>query len=39
MFSDCDLNSVSSVGNATGNRARIALIDRDKRLEAETEDR
>ena len=36
MFPDCDLDNVSSVGNAAGNGARIALLDRDKRLEAET---
>ena len=35
MFPDCDLANVSSVGNAAGDGARIALLDRDKRLEAE----
>jgi uncharacterized 2Fe-2S/4Fe-4S cluster protein (DUF4445 family) len=35
MFPDCDLNCVSSVGNAAGDGARIALLNRDKRLEAE----
>ncbi|MHB8769950.1 MAG: ASKHA domain-containing protein [Syntrophales bacterium] len=36
MFPDCDLDHVSSVGNAAGDGARIALLNRDKRLEAET---
>ena len=36
MFPDCDLNHVSSVGNAAGDGARIALLDRDKRTEADT---
>lgn len=35
MFPDCDLRSVSSVGNAAGDGARIALLNRAKRLEAE----
>lgn len=35
MFPDCDLECVSSVGNAAGDGARIALLNRDKRLEAE----
>ncbi len=35
MFPDCDLDCVSSVGNAAGDGARIALLNRDKRLEAE----
>jgi uncharacterized 2Fe-2S/4Fe-4S cluster protein (DUF4445 family) len=35
MFPDCDLNAVASVGNAAGDGARIALIDRGKRAEAE----
>ncbi len=35
MFPDCDIDHVSSVGNAAGDGARIALLDRDKRLEAE----
>jgi uncharacterized 2Fe-2S/4Fe-4S cluster protein (DUF4445 family) len=35
MFPDCDLDQVSSVGNAAGDGARIALLNRDKRLEAE----
>jgi len=34
MFPDCDLDHVSSVGNAAGDGARIALLNRDKRLEA-----
>ena len=36
MFPDCDLEKVSSVGNAAGDGARLALLDRDKRREAET---
>ena len=36
MFPDCDLDSVASVGNAAGDGARIALLDREKRVEAET---
>jgi uncharacterized 2Fe-2S/4Fe-4S cluster protein (DUF4445 family) len=36
MFPDCDLEGVSSVGNAAGDGARIALLDRGKRGEAET---
>jgi uncharacterized 2Fe-2S/4Fe-4S cluster protein (DUF4445 family) len=36
MFPDCDLDRVSSVGNAAGDGARIALLNRDKRLEADT---
>lgn len=35
MFPDCDLDHVSSVGNAAGDGARIALLDRDKRREAD----
>jgi uncharacterized 2Fe-2S/4Fe-4S cluster protein (DUF4445 family) len=35
MFPDCDLDHVSSVGNAAGDGARIALLNRDKRQEAE----
>jgi uncharacterized 2Fe-2S/4Fe-4S cluster protein (DUF4445 family) len=35
MFPDCDLDHVSSVGNAAGDGARIALLNRDKRIEAE----
>ena len=35
MFPDCDLDCVSSVGNAAGDGARIALLNRDKRREAE----
>jgi uncharacterized 2Fe-2S/4Fe-4S cluster protein (DUF4445 family) len=35
MFPDCDLDHVSSVGNAAGDGARIALLNRDKRVEAE----
>jgi uncharacterized 2Fe-2S/4Fe-4S cluster protein (DUF4445 family) len=36
MFPDCDLAAVSSVGNAAGDGARIALLDREKRGEAES---
>jgi uncharacterized 2Fe-2S/4Fe-4S cluster protein (DUF4445 family) len=35
MFPDCDLNKVYAVGNAAGDGARIALLDRDKRAEAD----
>lgn len=35
MFPDCDLAKVISVGNAAGEGARIALLDRDRREEAE----
>jgi uncharacterized 2Fe-2S/4Fe-4S cluster protein (DUF4445 family) len=35
MFPDCDLRFVSSVGNAAGDGARIALLNREKRLEAQ----
>jgi uncharacterized 2Fe-2S/4Fe-4S cluster protein (DUF4445 family) len=35
MFPDCDLEHVSSVGNAAGDGARIALLNRDKRREAD----
>jgi len=34
MFPDCDLKKVYAVGNAAGDGARIALLDRDKRAEA-----
>jgi uncharacterized 2Fe-2S/4Fe-4S cluster protein (DUF4445 family) len=36
IYPDCDLQSVSSVGNAAGDGARLALLDREKRIEAET---
>ncbi|MDA8123988.1 MAG: ASKHA domain-containing protein [Deltaproteobacteria bacterium] len=36
MFPDCDLNNVSAVGNAAGDGARIALLDREKRREAQS---
>ena len=36
MFPDCDLARVLAVGNAAGDGARIALLDREKRREAET---
>ncbi len=35
MFPDCDLAKVVSVGNAAGEGARIALLDRDRREEAD----
>ena len=35
MFPDCNLKNVSAVGNAAGDGARMALLDRDKRTEAE----
>ncbi|MCD6291185.1 MAG: DUF4445 domain-containing protein [Anaerolineae bacterium] len=34
MLPDCDLEHVYAVGNAAGDGARIALLNRDKRLEA-----
>ncbi len=35
MFPDCDLRNVYSVGNAAGDGARIALLNREKRVEAD----
>jgi uncharacterized 2Fe-2S/4Fe-4S cluster protein (DUF4445 family) len=35
MFPDCGLENVSSVGNAAGDGARLALLDREKRAEAD----
>ena len=35
MFPDCDLKNVLAVGNAAGDGARIALLNREKRLEAD----
>lgn len=35
MFPDCDLENVLSVGNAAGDGARIALLNRHKRTEAD----
>jgi uncharacterized 2Fe-2S/4Fe-4S cluster protein (DUF4445 family) len=35
MFPDCDLRNVFAVGNAAGDGARIALLNRDKRVEAD----
>jgi uncharacterized 2Fe-2S/4Fe-4S cluster protein (DUF4445 family) len=35
MFPDCDLKNIYAVGNAAGDGARIALLNRDKRLEAD----
>ena len=35
MFPDCDLEHITAVGNAAGDGARIALLNREKRLEAE----
>ena len=34
MFPDCDLKNVYAVGNAAGDGARIALLNREKRTEA-----
>ncbi len=34
MFPNCDLRHVSAVGNAAGEGARMALLNREKRLEA-----
>lgn len=36
MFPDCDLRRVYAVGNAAGDGARMALLSREKRAEAET---
>ncbi|MBS4025243.1 MAG: DUF4445 domain-containing protein [Clostridia bacterium] len=35
MFPDCDLEKVVAVGNAAGDGARLALLDKDKRIEAD----
>ncbi len=35
MFPDCDLRNVYAVGNAAGDGARIALLNKDKRVEAD----
>jgi len=35
MFPDCDLKNVYAVGNAAGDGARIALLNREKRVEAD----
>ncbi len=35
MFPDCGLENVESVGNAAGDGARIALLNKDKRMEAQ----
>ncbi len=35
MFPDCDLDHIEAVGNAAGDGARIMLLNRDKRIEAE----
>ena len=34
LFPDCELEDVYAVGNAAGDGARIALLNRDKRVEA-----
>ncbi len=34
LFPDCELEKVYAVGNAAGDGARIALLNRDKRVEA-----
>ena len=39
MIPDCDLNMVSSAGNAAGTGARIALLDRGSRAAVETQTR
>jgi uncharacterized 2Fe-2S/4Fe-4S cluster protein (DUF4445 family) len=36
LFPDCDLKNVYAVGNAAGDGARIALLNTDKRDEADT---
>jgi uncharacterized 2Fe-2S/4Fe-4S cluster protein (DUF4445 family) len=36
LIPDCDLNQVSSAGNAAGTGARIALLDKEARLDIET---
>lgn len=35
LFPDCDLDNVVAVGNAAGDGAKIALLDKDKRVEAQ----
>jgi uncharacterized 2Fe-2S/4Fe-4S cluster protein (DUF4445 family) len=35
MFPDCDLKNVYAVGNAAGDGARLALLNKDKRAEAD----
>lgn len=35
LFPDCELQKVTAVGNAAGDGARIALLDREKRREAD----
>ncbi len=35
MFPDCDLRNAYAVGNAAGDGARIALLNKDKRVEAD----
>ncbi|MBM4277476.1 MAG: DUF4445 domain-containing protein [Deltaproteobacteria bacterium] len=35
LFPDCELKNVCAVGNAAGEGARMALLNRDKRLEAD----
>lgn len=39
LIPDCDLNRVYAVGNAAGDGARIALLNRERRLEAQREAR
>lgn len=34
LFPDCDLDKVAAVGNAAGDGAQAALLDKDKRIEA-----
>ncbi|MBN2239092.1 MAG: DUF4445 domain-containing protein [Dehalococcoidales bacterium] len=35
LFPDCDIDSISSIGNAAGDGARMALLNRGKRREAD----
>ncbi len=35
MFPDCAIDNIVSVGNAAGDGCRIALLNRDKRVEAD----
>ena len=35
MFPDCALENIQAIGNAAGDGARIALLNREKRSEAE----
>jgi uncharacterized 2Fe-2S/4Fe-4S cluster protein (DUF4445 family) len=35
LFPDCDVENVYAVGNATGDGAKLALLNKDKRIEAQ----